>query len=423
MAETSIAQCIQKLLKLQKDLRLSKNGPTKAAVANGMDSIIACLKNYSSKSQEKPEDLNNRNEESPPLLKKSSPKPAPAADIDKIYPQLPESKPTRGGPENLSPAVSPRKNLVTRIYPRLSNVHTLEPSAEGDNQSTQAKQCHKLFSSNSYKHEINRKERLISVVKKSNKIISSREVVAIVDSHPNWQLLHKYAPNTAIIQVGGLCFPSAAAGIDSLAAAGLSFPSTKQIITALGCNDIAHAHNAHHNLSAYSESWLPYFSSSIKKLFPNATIKFVLPFSSKTIPQHTIDTLQRQLTETFPGHEILHSPYYTPYDFHDHIHLNSLAQQGYTTFLAKVITNGKLCNTSVKECVIHQPRAVPLMKLNLHRPQKVRNIDTPTYHPQINNRTYAQVVANNTTTSSTHEILHQLTCLLPKLINVISNYS
>ncbi len=441
MANLGLADCCAKLLKLQEDLR-QKNGQKKAAVADELEPVITSLKDLIQKDNSRDEMKNSST-----LL--SSPEPA----TKKAH--------------NLQTEPTPVKDeRPDRIYPRLSDIHA-EPLPENCiNQEEESTPSPELFSSNTYKHELDRKDRLVSVVKKCRKTLLNRQTIALVDSHPNWQTLHKHAPSIGIIQVGGLCYPSAAAGLNELNKLGFCFPNAKSIVIALGCNDIAHARSARHDLSTYSSSWLPRFCSEIKKLLPNATMKFLLPFAGRTVPQHSIDKLQEQLKKTFPQHPTLQSPFYAPSDFEDHIHLCNPARNNYTTFLAKILTNGNLQNTSVNQGNPRQQQKTPLMTMNFNTARQQHHLDTynsqhyrnnqnSTYaqvaansstdsrsQPNLRNathlsnmayplaqipptpgRTYAQVVAHNSDTAiSTHEIINQLTSLLPKLISVISNY-
>ena len=437
MTKLCVADCYTKLLQVQRDLK-NKNGPTKANLADELEPIIAYLKERLPK--------NNGN-----LL------PPPDTMPDELDISEPKATPKRAEAQE---AARPR------IYPRLSDLHD-EPTVNNlQDHNEPEKQHEELFASSSYRHEINRKDRFVTEVKKCRKAIVNKQSIAIVDSHPNWITLHKHAPEVGIIQVGGLCFPSAAAGLDSLGESGLSFPHAKRVLIALGSNDIAHASSAHHDISNYGDSWLPYFSCEITKRFPNATIKFLLPFSSKTVPQHYIDMLQQQLIKTFPKYETLQSPFYTPNDFGDHMHLNSQARNNYTTFLAKILTNGNLRNIASRETSIHQRKPIPLLNMafdtrthEIHRnsnPTQYHAHDYNGTHAQVTNnntfdlrgqpnrqgvqcfpnisfppapiprapmKTYAQAVAHGTNTANpAQHILNQLTALLPKLIDVINYY-
>ena len=267
-------------------------------------------------------------------------------------------------------------------------------------------------------------------MKCSQKVISSRQVIAIVDSHPYWQTLHQFAPNTGIIQVGGLCLPSAAVGLRDMVEANFSFPNVTRLLIALGSNDIAHARYAHHDLHSYGNTWLPYLREAISKLFPKATLKFLLPFCSSVIPQSSIDILQQEMTKVFQNKEILQSPFYAACDFEDGMHLNPSARNHFTTFIAKLLTDGKMSSTSNQRNNRNRVNTIPLMNMKLNMatvPRISPNSPNIPYLPPnpitTQHRTYAQVAATtNTGTNSPHEILTQLTSLLPKPINVINKY-
>ncbi len=136
----------------------------------------------------------------------------------------------------------------------------------------------KLLSSDSYNHKVSRNERLVNELKRSFKTDSSRETIALVDSNLNWKTLHEFAPRTGIIQVGGLCMPTAAAGLNEISEAQLVFPKATRILLAVGSNELAHSRFAHHDLHACSSIWLPYLSRTLSKVFPNASFKFLMPF-------------------------------------------------------------------------------------------------------------------------------------------------
>ena len=379
--------------------------------------------------------------------KKSSPTKAPEkADL-----QLPDlSKPT----EVRSLDTPTTTKQAKRIYPRLSDISELESVDERQPEETSPNVDPELFSSSSYKHEISRKERLVNEFKRAFKIISNRQTLALVDSHPNWKTLQECAPNTGIVKVGGLCLPTTAAGLNELREAQCIFPKVTRVLLAIGSNDIAHARCAHHDLHAYSSTWLPYLSKTLSKVFPNATFKFLLPFSSKAVPQSCIDILQQQLAKLFQNKDILQSPFYATNDFDDALHLNPSTRSQFTKFIAKVLTDGKLQGSSLQVNRQQRNKIISLMNIKLNMPSNPSyssyvpsqvlasrshdmliqpNIQAPPNLPNIpylaphsipsQHRTYAQVAATaNTGTNSPHEILSQLTSLLPKLLNVISKY-
>ncbi len=459
MTESSAGDCYRTLVQIQKDLRL-RNGPTKASVADNLESIISFLKNLTNE----PSNPNSKIFQSPstrtpnetdlktPGASESTKVPTPSSSLSPqspqpLYPQLPEIPQT---PQERSP-IAQKPN---RIYPRLSDVTEFRSQEVDKQQKTDSSTQHKLFSSGSYRHEIARKERLVNEIKRSLNVLSNRQTVAVVDSHPHWKTLHEHSPNTGIVQVGGLCFPSAAAGFNELVESQLTFPKVTRILIALGSNDIAHARSAHHDLHSYADTWLTYLSRTLSKLFPNASLKFLLPFTSRAVPQPSIDILQQQVVKAFRGKGILQSPFYAASDFSDAMHLNPTARNQLTIFIAKILTNGKLRSTSIQRNSLQMQNATPLMSMRLnvpsypthpsYLPSQVApsgnydiptrpNIPTPANLPRIHyspppsistpHRTYAQVAANtNNDTNSPQEILSQLTSLLPKLIHVISRY-
>ncbi len=447
MDKLSAEDYYKSLLQIQKDLKL-RNGPTKASIAESIDPILRYLKNIA-------------NQTIAPETQ-SSPSKEAAKQSTATKDSLPKTSPKQAGPQlfnapeptEVRSPDTPTVQKPERIYPRLSSMLDLQKPEEEKPIVGSPSTGPKLFSSSSYNHEVSRKERLVNELKRSFKTVSNRETIALVDSHPNWKTLHEFAPRTGIIQVGGLCIPTAAAGLNEISEAQLVFPKATQILLAIGSNDIAHSRCAHHDLHAYSNTWLPYLSRTLSKVFPNASFKFLLPFTSQAVPQTSIDLLQEQIAKAFQSTVILQSPFYAACDFVDTLHLNPSARNQFTRYVAKILTNGKQQHTSLQINYNQKRRILPLMSMKINMPpspmppayppsqftantnceipvqphiQKPPNFPSTAYvppHPISNqNRTYAQVAAStNSEPNPTHEIINQLTSLLPKLINIINKY-
>ena len=449
MTESCIGDCYRKLVQIQKDLRQTKNGPTKASVASKLDSVVSFLKKFVEDALEPKADFLPLPEPSKSIVsiatKKTSPKKSPEKPDSQL---LNVSKKA----EEQSPDI-PSAKKATGIYPRLSDIYEHQSLTEEKLAVTSSNADPKLFSNNSYKHELSRKERLVNEFKRSSKFISNRQTIALTDSHPHWKILHEFAPNAGIVQVGGLCIPSAAAGVHEVSEAKLIFPNATRVLLVIGSNDIAHSRSAHHDLHAYSSTWLPYFSRALSKVFPNASFKFLLPFASQVVPQTSIDILQQQIEMTFQSKAVLQSPFYAACDFNDTMHLNPSARNQFTKYVAKILTDGRLQRTSLHINNSQRQRIIPLMHMKVNMPsnpipsylpsqftpnrnheivvpptiQTPPNLQNASYLPphHIPNqpRTYAQVAATtNAETNPTHEIISQLTSLLPKLIHVINKY-
>ena len=132
--------------------------------------------------------------------------------------------------------------------------------------------------------------------------------------------------STWVLSSGGLCLPAA---VHALQQHGASHKFIRKVAIVIGTND--YLHRTQHVVGKKGR-YLKALSEVIGKLFPNASLHFVLPFTGGKIPKSYIDRLHSDITENIPECAVL-SPPDMRSKLSDGVHLNQGGISRFLTFL------------------------------------------------------------------------------------------
>jgi hypothetical protein len=130
---------------------------------------------------------------------------------------------------------------------------------------------------------------------------------------------------TAVRSVGGMCFPVLAA---TLAEHKTTYSQFDRIIIAVGCNDLLHGAKCHSDTNA----WIKTLEQECVRLFPNAALEFVLPFSGhKSCGKEAVAAIGQTLRRLVSRAVLHETPHMAPSQFSGNsVHLN---EEGYAKWL------------------------------------------------------------------------------------------
>ena len=132
--------------------------------------------------------------------------------------------------------------------------------------------------------------------------------------------------STWVLSSGGLCVIAA---VHALQLHDKSYGNIQKVTYSLGTND--HLHRTQHVLGE-RVSYLKALREVTAKLFPNASMHFILPFNGGKVPKSSIDSLHTDIATHIPEC-VVHYPPNMRAKFSDGVHLNHEGIARFTAFL------------------------------------------------------------------------------------------
>lgn len=185
--------------------------------------------------------------------------------------------------------------------------------------------------SNLHRSDKMRSDRLYLLLNAIHPISTCVSTMIIGDSNSHEvRGAHIHPSNVKVLSAGGLCIPAA---VDALKKYRRTHTNICQLVWSIGLNDALHGQHQHH--SKDYPDYVELLYSESMRIFPNAKMHFILPFTgiAAVTPEFIYDMTYLLQSRT-PSVKILTPPCMTRRISRDQVHLNDMGVKEYVQFLS-----------------------------------------------------------------------------------------
>ena len=272
-------------------------------------------------------------------------------------------------PDTSSAKVTPEtpKANTLKLHPDLRNdnftrgfIGTPPPMMSGDNfldgmmfdMSSTAPDSDQLMElSKPHERDITVAKKLTWILNAMKNIPAYRSTVVIGDSNTHFANQSEIDPESrsvAVRAVSGLCVVAAALALGEYK---YSYKKVKKLAWCIGPNDYLHKQ---HHCEADWPVHLNNLIESCARVFPNASLTFILPFSGlPSVPMEFVNQFQHHLKSAKV--KWLKPPHMKNKVQEDGVHLNQLGKKQYISFLRKHFTKIPPGNSSTTHSITSEP--------------------------------------------------------------------